>query len=573
MNQSDVRSYLTTFDFSCSTLEECLKSKETVEVYNFFFNDKFSEITSDFYSLLDSHSLILRQRLIQTLSLYYRLNGRINIDEISEIDRRIKAGDYEIPLGNIYTIAQTINRLLKAYRDVNQHCNIVIDSLKNSFEINYFKERFSAFYLVTVNKNEKTRVQDIKDKVARLYDDSVKIEKEFSENKRFDDTEYKTDDFKNGLFCSPDIENCIQKSDYHIFIDDLVQLTETEQDFISKDGLENVSYSEVKQVVKEEVRFHIDKQNNLKNIFTYKSLKLQTLKLICLIKQPGIITPSSIERNMHIAFNAKLNSGCISRQVGAVVTDKYFSVKAVGWNEVPEGQTPCSLRNIYDLKNGRNSNTFTKFEKSESIRGVYVNKKTFKQNATDGLMEESVTLDKLQGRNCSFCFKEFHNSFEGEKNQVHTRSLHAEENAMMQIAKYGGQSLKGGNLFTTASPCELCSKKAFQLGISNIFYIDPYPGIAKTQVLHGGNNLDSNPNLFMFQGAIGRGLNKLYEPFMSLKDETKIRSGIKPIKLQPKKSDLEIMIAQFKPEEIIEALERIHNKDTDEIVDFKKSPK
>ena len=60
---------------------------------------------------------------------------------------------------------------------------------------------------------------------------------------------------------------------------------------------------------------------------------------------------------------------------------------------------------------------------------------------------------------------------------------------------------------------------------------------------------------------------------MSLKDETKIRSGIKPIKLQPKKSDLEIMIAQFKPEEIIEALERIHNKDTDEIVDFKKSPK
>ena len=101
LNQSDVRSYLTTFDFSCSTLEECLKSKETVEVYNFFFNDKFSEITSDFYSLLDSHSLILRQRLIQTLSLYYRLNGRINIDEISEIDRRIKAGDYEIQVSAI----------------------------------------------------------------------------------------------------------------------------------------------------------------------------------------------------------------------------------------------------------------------------------------------------------------------------------------------------------------------------------------------------------------------------------------------------------------------------------------
>ena len=50
-------------------------------------------------------------------------------------------------------------------------------------------------------------------------------------------------------------------------------------------------------------------------------------------------------------------------------------------------------------------------------------------------------------------------------------------------------------------------------------------------------------------------------------------SELLKIDKKTKKSDLEIMIAQFKPEEIIEALERIHNKDTDEIVDFKKSPK
>ncbi len=48
---------------------------------------------------------------------------------------------------------------------------------------------------------------------------------------------------------------------------------------------------------------------------------------------------------MQLAFSAKLNSGCISRQVGAVVTDDNYSIKSVGWNSTPEGQTPCLLRN------------------------------------------------------------------------------------------------------------------------------------------------------------------------------------------------------------------------------------
>ena len=58
------------------------------------------------------------------------------------------------------------------------------------------------------------------------------------------------------------------------------------------------------------------------------------------------------------------------------------------------------------------------------------------------------------------------------KNQVHTRSLHAEENAFLQLAKYGTQGIQNGVLFTTASCCELCAKKAYQLGIKKIYYID-----------------------------------------------------------------------------------------------------
>lgn len=139
-------------------------------------------------------------------------------------------------------------------------------------------------------------------------------------------------------------------------------------------------------------------------------------------------------------------------------------------------------------------------------------------------------INDLEGRNCSFCFKTSINSYEGEKNQVHTRSLHAEENAMMQLVKYGSEGVKGGNLFTTASPCELCSKKAFQLGIKNIYYIDPYPGIAGKHILKSGVNKDNNPKVLMFQGSVGRAFHKLYEPFMAYKDELKILTGISPTK-------------------------------------------
>ncbi|WP_235846252.1 deaminase [Morganella psychrotolerans] len=59
-----------------------------------------------------------------------------------------------------------------------------------------------------------------------------------------------------------------------------------------------------------------------------------------------------------------------------------------------------------------------------------------------------------------------------ENNQVHTRSLHAEENAFLQISKYGGTGVQHGSLYTTASPCELCAKKAYQLGIKEIVFID-----------------------------------------------------------------------------------------------------
>ncbi|HFD1372059.1 TPA: deoxycytidylate deaminase, partial [Klebsiella quasipneumoniae] len=109
-----------------------------------------------------------------------------------------------------------------------------------------------------------------------------------------------------------------------------------------------------------------------------------------------------------------------------------------------------------------------------------------------------------------------HNSIDNKSNQVHTRALHAEENAFLQLVKYGGVGIIGGKLYTTASPCELCAKKAYQLGISEVIFIDPYPGITQEHIISIGS---TPPKLVQFRGAIGKAYHRLYEQVIPIKDE------------------------------------------------------
>ena len=82
----------------------------------------------------------------------------------------------------------------------------------------------------------------------------------------------------------------------------------------------------------------------------------------------------------------------------------------------------------------------------------------------------------------------------------------------------------GRKLFTTASCCELCSKKAYQLGITEIYYIDTYPGISRAHILESGVN---RPQMLLFKGAIGRAYVNLFTPFLPLKDEIEELTDVK----------------------------------------------
>jgi deoxycytidylate deaminase len=383
-------------------------------------------------------------RLYQTIGKNIRLSGdpyKANLEE-----------------GKFFTLAERINTIIKQIHDERQgrgeRTLIVVDAIRNPLEALFFQDRYSSFYLVAVSAPEPDRQARLR---ALTYSES--------DIKLIDGIEYTPHDLDETEFYSvQDIQACLQRADLY------------------------VSNPNVSAKVNE-----------------YQNLANQLIRFVSLIQRPGIITPSALERCMQIAYTAKLNSGCISRQVGAVVTDTNFSVRSIGWNDAPHGQVPCNLRNRDDLLAGSDSSAYSNFERTD---GKYL------AHFTKSSKRFEIVSD--EGRNNAFCFKSEYNAFKDEKNQVHTRSLHAEENAFLQISKYGLSSIEGGLLFTTASPCELCAKKAYQLGITKIFYIDPYPGIALDHILQGGTK---NPTLTLFSGAIGRAFHKIYSPIVAYKDE------------------------------------------------------
>ncbi|OZY39617.1 hypothetical protein CJF43_22040 [Pseudomonas fragi] len=371
-----------------------------------------------------------------------------------------RANDQNFNPEQLFNFPKHLNFLIKLAhkkaRTNNVPCRIVIDAIRNPYEAFYLKRRYANFYLVSINTTNTERLRSLRE-YRKLTDDEIKT---------LDNKEYPEKISGAKKFVVQNIQECIEVSDIHIH---------------------NSKISE----------------------YTQNDLVSQLAWYVTLMMHPGLVMPTSIENCMQIAYTAKQSSGCISRQVGAVVTDESYSVKAIGWNSTPQGQLPCLLRSAEDLIHDRNKSDFSEYELTNP---------TFRK-ALASKYSNLIATNKSSNRNFSFCFKSIQNEIEGEKNQVHTRALHAEENAFLQISKHGGQKLLGGVLFTTASPCELCAKKAYQLGFKKIIYIDPYPGIATQHILSAGKN---KPELELFRGAVGRAFYQLYQPLMPYKDEMEL---------------------------------------------------
>jgi dCMP deaminase len=73
----------------------------------------------------------------------------------------------------------------------------------------------------------------------------------------------------------------------------------------------------------------------------------------------------------------------------------------------------------------------------------------------------------------------------GQRHEL-CRALHAEQNAIIQAAKYG-INIDGACIYVTTQPCVICAKMIINSGINRIVYKGEYPDELAMQLLEEAN--------------------------------------------------------------------------------------
>ncbi len=208
---------------------------------------------------------------------------------------------------------------------------------------------------------------------------------------------------------------------------------------------------------------------------TTSLLNSRVERFLNLILGAQIVTPTRAEMAMYAAASAATNSACLSRQVGAAVTDAKGELLATGWNDVPK-----AFGDLYvtDLKNDPSNihdkrcwnfggKCYNDEEKSllaehivESLRDI------LPADKRDAAVQAVIADKKLRG------LIEF------------SRSIHAEMHAILTALRLEGDRVRGGQIFVTTYPCHSCARHIIAAGITEVYYIEPYKKSLATK-LHG----------------------------------------------------------------------------------------
>lgn len=458
------------------------KWKEQLILYENTSDKEFDKIDSEQLKQIDDmlKDLDLMKEDIKTKELRLFFNGDIEEFHLQAFGDNLRKNGNPFNYNedtikdkvgnNVLCISIEVNKLIKFYRNRNDNkksCCFIIDAFRNHVEVEYFRKRFSQFYLVSLYAGYNTRFNRLKNIFKEI--DIEKFEIFFN---KLDNRDLGTDEDITTPFIQ-NVSRCCYLSDI---------------------AVNNEYNSEEFDIV----------------------LFEKFLKYYALMISPGCIQPTKEETYMNLAYTLSLRSTCISRKVGAVITDKEDFILGLGWNDVAHSQIGCGLRFKDD---------FTKFGNEIYSMNLFINQ---------------INRDDLSNLNDSdmFCFKDILSKVKIKaklgksklspeqqeevlsllkiKRLEYCRSLHAEENALLQVASRGGMGVNGGTIYTTTFPCELCGKKIYQAGIKKIFYTEPYPkSISENVFLKDGIR---KIKINQFEGVKSFSYFKLYKPHLDRKE-------------------------------------------------------
>ncbi|NVB40216.1 hypothetical protein G6O69_20405 [Pseudenhygromyxa sp. WMMC2535] len=238
-----------------------------------------------------------------------------------------------------------------------------------------------------------------------------------------------------------------------------------------------------------------------------------------------VIRPTRDERGMHAAWSASLRSSCMSRQVGAAITNGAGELLATGTNDPPAPGGGLYTESGLDDEEKTSRRCFEwegelgrpHCRNDRKKREIYA--EIFEQLKRSQALTETATPQRVQEvleRTRVRDLIEF------------SRAIHAEMDALLTLARAGTAVPTCGTLYCTTYPCHSCARHIVASGLSQVVYIEPYDKSLALE-LHadairevttsGGGDDDPRVVFRLFSGVAPRRFSALFEKRRPLKDE------------------------------------------------------
>jgi deoxycytidylate deaminase len=198
---------------------------------------------------------------------------------------------------------------------------------------------------------------------------------------------------------------------------------------------------------------------------TETELRGRVERFLHLILGTSVITPTRAEMAMYAAASAAGNSACLSRQVGAAVTDVDGKLLAIGWNDVPKAFGDLYVTDLADDPSSHRDN------RCWNHGGKCYNdeeKMLLAEHIIDALGDLLPSEKRMQAVDAVVRDRKLRNLIE------FSRSIHAEMHALLSALRQEGDRVHGGTMYVTTYPCHSCARHIIAAGISKVIFIEPY---------------------------------------------------------------------------------------------------
>lgn len=227
---------------------------------------------------------ILLEKGYEYISLSELLRKEIDDNALSRSEMQNKGNELRLQKGPGYLAKLATDMIQKSDKQ-----KFVVDSIRNTHEVDTLKDAFSSFYMFAVWASKDARWSRIQNKYCKnmaLFEEDDKRDKDEKD--------------ENGQ----QITLCYQMAD-------IIILNE-----ISIPTKQSGAFKDLKSIVERNLSFIEDRTS---------------------------FEPTEMETLMSMAYANSMRSSCSQRKVGALIIDDFGNVFSSGFNEVPVSQRSCKI--------------------------------------------------------------------------------------------------------------------------------------------------------------------------------------------------------------------------------------